>query len=179
MQRIRSNRRRIIIESLFILLLLSLVAIDQITKYHFSHTIELGDRKPVIDGLFYFAYELNTGASFSFLSGVSWAQTFFKILTSFALIVFVFLYAMAIKNNLRWLKVGLIFIISGTIGNFIDRLIMNGVVDFISFTFFPFVFNLADAFLIVGAIMLVIHFMFLDKNAIFKRQNANSEVSNQ
>ena len=179
MQRIRANRRRIIIESLFIILLLSLVAVDQITKYHFSHTIELGDRKPVIDGLFYFAYELNTGASFSFLSGVSWAQIFFKILTSLALIVFVLLYVIAIKNNLRWLKVGLIFIISGTIGNFIDRLIMNGVIDFISFTFFPFVFNLADAFLIVGEIMLIIHFMFLDKNAIFKRQDANTKVSNQ
>ena len=178
MQRIRANRRRIIIETLFILLLLSLIAIDQVTKYHFSHTIELGGRKPVIDGLFYFAYEVNTGASFSFLSGVSWAQTFFKILTSFALVIFVFFYLIAIKNNYRWLKVGLVFIISGAIGNFIDRLAINGVIDFISFTFFPFVFNLADAFLVVGAIMLVIHFAFLDKNAIFKRQDANKEISN-
>ncbi len=179
MQRIRANRRRIIIESLFVLLILSLIAVDQITKYHFSHTIGLGGRKPVIDGLFYFAHEINTGASFSFLSGVSWAQTFFKILTSFALVVFVFLYVFAVKNNLRWLKVGLIFIMSGTIGNFIDRIAINGVIDFISFTFFPFVFNLADAFLIVGAIMLAIHFLFLDKNAIFKRQDADREVSDK
>ncbi len=179
MQRVRVDRRRIIIESLFIILLLSLIAIDQVTKFHFSHTIELGDRKPVIEGLFYFAYELNTGASFSFLSGVSWAQTFFKILTSFALVAFAIMYVFAVKNNLRWLKVGLIFIVSGTIGNFIDRLLLNGVIDFISFTFFPFVFNLADAFLIVGAIMLVIHFLFLDKNAIFKRQDANGEISNK
>ncbi len=177
MQRIRTYRR-IIVESLFIILILSLIAIDQVTKYHFSHTIKLGERKPVIDGLFYFAYEINTGASFSFLSGVSWAQTFFKILTSIALVLFVLLYVMSVKNKLRWLKVGLVFLISGTIGNFVDRLILNGVIDFISFTFFPFVFNLADAFLIVGAIMLVIHFLFLDKNAIFKRQDANREISN-
>ncbi len=178
MQGIRANRR-VIIESLFIFLLLSLIAIDQITKCHFSHAIKLGEKEPVIDGLFYFAYEINTGASFSFLSEVSWAQTFFKILTSLALVLFIVLYVIAIKNKLRWLKVGLIFIISGTIGNFIDRLAINGVIDFISFTFFPFVFNLADVFLIVGAIMLVIHFLFLDKNAIFKRKDADKEVSKQ
>ena len=170
MQRIRVNRRRIIIESLFILLLLSLIALDQVAKFHFSHTIELGGRKPVIDGLLDFAHEINTGASFSVLSGVSWAQTFFKILTSCVLVVFIFLYVVAIKNKYRWLKVGLVFIISGTIGNFIDRIAISGVIDFIAFSFFPFVFNFADVFLIVGAIMLVIHFLFLDKNAIFKRQ---------
>lgn len=178
MQRIRANRR-IIIESLFIILLLALIVIDQITKSHFSTTISQGEKVTVIDGWFYFAFEINTGASFSFLSGVSWAQTFFKILTSLALVVFGLMYVFAIKNNYRWEKVGLIFIISGTIGNFIDRLLINGVIDFISFTFFPFVFNLADAFLTVGAIMLVIHFLFLDKNAIFKRKDESREVSNQ
>ncbi len=177
MQRIRANRR-LIVETLFVILLLSLIAIDQITKCHFSSTIKQGERLPVIDGLLYWAYEINTGASFSFLSEVSWAQAFFKILTSFALVVFGVLYVFAIKNNYRWEKVGLIFIISGTIGNFIDRLAINGVIDFISITFFPFVFNLADVFLIVGAIMLVIHFLFLDKNAIFKGKDESREVSN-
>ena len=179
MQRIRTNRRRIIIESIFVVLLLLLIALDQITKHHFSSTYGLGERRPVIDGLFYFAYEINTGASFSFLADADWAQLFFKILTGFALVIFILLYVISVKNNLRWLKVGLIFIISGTIGNFIDRIAINGVVDFISFTFFPFVFNLADAFLTVGAIMLVIHFLFLDKNAIFKRKDADKEVSNK
>lgn len=179
MQGIRVNRRRIITETLFILLLIALIAIDQVTKYHFSSTIKLGEKKPVIDGLFYFAYEINTGASFSFLSGVSWAQTFFKILTVVALVVFGLLYVTSIKNRYRWLKFGLIFIISGTIGNFIDRLAMNGVIDFISFTFFPFVFNLADVFLIVGAIMIVMHFLFFDKNAIFKKKDENREISNK
>lgn len=179
MQRIRANRRRIIIESLFLILLLALIAVDQITKYHFSSTIEKGEKVPVIGDWFYFAFEINTGASFSFLSGVSWAQTFFKVLTSLALVVFAMMYVFAIKNNYRWEKVGLIFIVSGTIGNFIDRLMLNGVIDFISFTFFPFVFNLADAFLTVGAIMLVIHFLFLDKNAIFKRKDESREVSNK
>ena len=178
MQRIRANRR-LIVETLFVILLLLLIAVDQIAKCHFSSTIKLGERVPVIEGWFYWGHEINTGASFSFLSEVSWAQTFFKILTSFALIVFFVLYIFAIKENYRWEKVGLIFIISGTIGNFIDRLAINGVIDFIGFTFFPFVFNLADVFLIVGAIMLSIHFLFLDKNAIFKGKDESRKVSNK
>ena len=178
MQRVRTYRR-IIVETIFIILLLALIAVDQVTKCHFSNTIPLGEKVPVIEDWLYFAHEINTGASFSFLAEVSWAQTFFKILTSVALVVFGLMYILAIKNRYRWLKVGLIFLISGTLGNFIDRLAISGVIDFISFTFFPFVFNLADVFLIVGAIMMVIHFLFIDKNAIFKRNNESREVSSK
>ena len=76
-----NRRKRVIVEIAFLCLLLLLIAIDQITKYHFSTTLELGDRVAVIDGFFYFSYVLNNGAAWSFLSEVSWAQTFFKIIT--------------------------------------------------------------------------------------------------
>ena len=73
----------------------------------------------------------------------------------------------------------LIFLIGGTLGNFIDRLSINGVIDFIGFTFgeynFP-IFNLADTFLVVGVIMLLIQFLFIDENAVFKRENASKNV---
>ena len=85
-------------------------------------------------------------------------------------------YVYCIKKGYKWLRVSLIFIISGTLGNFIDRLIFNGVIDFLSFVFGEYyypIFNLADAFLVVGMIMFVINFLFLDKNAVFKRQNDN------
>lgn len=180
MQRIGANRRRrIIIEIAFLVLLLALIAIDQLTKYHFSHTLNMYEIQPVIKDFFYFSYTVNTGAAWSFLSGVPWAQTFFKILTAFALVIFVLLYIYSLKKGYKWLKVGLIFIISGTIGNFIDRLCIDGVIDFIGFTFgkynFP-VFNLADAFLVVGVIMLIIQFLFFDKNAVFKRNDASKNV---
>ncbi len=179
MQGARSNRRRIIIEISLVLLLLALIAVDQITKYHFSHTIDFGDVKPVIKDFFYFSYTINTGAAWSFLADAAWAQTFFKILTVIALIAFIAMYVYSLKKNYRWLKVSLIFIIGGTMGNFIDRLSINGVIDFIGFTFgeynFP-IFNLADTFLVVGIIMLIIQFLFIDKNAVFKRKNEDKNI---
>ena len=179
MQGIRANRRRIIIEIAFIVLLLALIAVDQLTKYHFSHTLDMYEVQPVINDFFYFSYTINTGAAWSFLADVPWAQTFFKILTAFALIIFVFMYVYSLKKGYRWLKVGTIFIISGTLGNFIDRLSINGVIDFIGFTFGEYnypVFNLADTFLVVGVMMLIIQFLFIDKNAIFKRNDASKNV---
>ena len=184
MQGIGANRRkRLIIEFAFLGLLVFLIVFDQITKYHFSTTIGIGDRVAVIDGFFYFTYTLNNGAAWSFLSGVSWAQTFFKIITIVALIIFTFVYVYSLKKGYKWLKVSLIFIISGTIGNFIDRLFNNGcVVDFLSFVFdeysFP-VFNLADTFLVVGMIMFVIHLLFIDRNAVFKKKDDSKKVSDK
>lgn len=180
MQGVGTNRtKRIIIEALFILLFLFLVFFDQITKHYFSEKLELGENIIVIDKFFYFSYVINRGAAWSFLSGVSWAQLFFKILTVIALIGFIFMYVFAVRKNYKWLRVSLIFVISGTIGNFIDRIIINGVIDFLGFIFWGYnfpIFNFADSFLVVGIIMLVIYFLFLDKNAVFKRKNANKKV---
>ncbi len=180
MQGIGANRRRrIIIEAVFLFLLVALIAVDQITKYHFSHTLQIYEVKPVIKDFFYFSYTINTGAAWSFLAEASWGQTFFKIITAFALVVFVVFYVYSLKKGYKWLKVSLIFLISGTLGNFIDRLTINGVIDFIGFTFgeynFP-IFNLADTFLVVGMIMLLIQFLFIDENAVFKRNNASKDI---
>ena len=178
-----NRRKRVIVEIAFLCLLLLLIAIDQITKHHFSTTLELGDRVAVIDGFFYFSYVLNNGAAWSFLSEVSWAQTFFKIITIIALILFVAIYVYSVKKGYKWLKVSVIFIISGTIGNFIDRLFNNGgVIDFLSFVFGEYaypVFNLADTFLVVGMIMFVIHLLFIDRNAVFKKKDDSKKVSDK
>ena len=182
MQRIGADRRkRIIIECLFILLLGVIILIDQLTKHYFATNFEHKEVRPVIEGFFYFTYHRNSGAAWSFLAGVSWAQTFFKIMTVIALCAFVGFYIYSIKNKYNWLKVGLIFAIGGTIGNFIDRLVMGEVIDFLGFIFgnyyFP-IFNIADSFLVVGTIMMLIHLLFLDKEAIFKKNDAKQDVWN-
>lgn len=65
-----------------------------------------------------------------------------------------------------WLIVSLSFVLGGTIGNFIDRMRLDYVVDFISVRImnrYDFaVFNVADSFIVIGAIMLMIHIIFLD-----------------
>ena len=112
---------------------------------------------------------------------MSWAQTFFKILTAVALVFFSLFYIYSIKKGYNWLRFSLILVIGGTIGNFIDRLFVSGVTDFIGFQFgsyfFP-IFNLADSFLCVGVAMMMVHFVFLDENAVFKKKDKDEESSN-
>lgn len=174
MQRIGLDRwKRIIFIALPIVIVAVVVGLDQLTKYLFKNLYMQNGRTIVIDGFFYFTYTVNTGAAWSFLADVSWGQTFFKILTSVSLVLFVVFIVYAIKKDLKWLTISLAFVIGGTIGNFIDRLIFSGVTDFISFQFgsyyFP-VFNLADSFLVVGVIMLIVYFLFFDENALFRRK---------
>ncbi len=178
MQGVRTNGRQKIISVIFTLVFILLISVDQLVKTYFK-VYETNNpewtKTEIIKGFFYFTYTFNTGAAWSFLNDVSWAQTFFKILTVVALVLFFIFYAYSINKKITLLRVALTLIICGTIGNFIDRIAYNGVVDFIGFTFgsynFP-IFNLADSYMTVGVILLLIHYLFIDKNAIF-RKNGN------
>ena len=185
MQGTGADRRRQIIARIVIslLIIVALVAIDQVTKLIFNNLKASGEwqKTTVIDGFFYFEYAFNKGAAWSFLANKDWGQLFFKILTSVALIGFIVYLAFVIKGKYKVLLAGTILVISGTIGNFIDRLFLGGVTDFISFYFgsyhFP-IFNIADTFLTVGVIIVIVHYLFLDDKAVF-RKNANKEVSDK
>ncbi len=170
MQGARANRwKRIILDILPLLIIGLGIVVDQITKKHFQN---LEGTVTVIKDFFYFSLVYNDGAAWSFLSGVSWAQTFFKVLTVLALVVFVVFLIYAYKNKYSWLKIALSLVIAGTVGNFIDRICIGSVVDFLSFYFFGWgfpIFNVADILLVIGTIMLIIHMLFIDKWAIFKK----------
>ena len=170
MQGIRSfgGKRIVIFVIVPVILLALLIFLDQITKYY-AQRENVNDT--VIDGFFYLAYTLNSGAAFSFLADKTWGQTVFKIITPIALAAFVYFYVFAARKKYRWLSYSLILVIAGTVGNFIDRLASGQVVDFLSFHFGAYVFptfNVADICLTVGVIMLLVHFCFFDENALFK-----------
>ncbi len=186
MQRIRVDGRRLIYNIYPILLFVAFILIDQITKTYFVVRLAGGEvwssgkeRITIIENFFYFSYTYNTGAAWSFLSDASWAQIFFKVLTAVALVAFFFFYVYAHKRGYEWLKVSMIFIMGGTVGNFIDRVAYGCVVDFISFVFgsyrFP-IFNMADVFMTVGVIMLLVHYLFLDHNALFGKNGKDKAV---
>ena len=174
------RRKRIIFATIAVVILACVIIFDQLTKSYFKNYVQENGNVTVIDGFFYFTYTVNTGAAWSFLSGVSWAQTFFKILTSIALVFFAVFYLYALLKGYKWLQISLVFVMGGTIGNFIDRIIQNGVTDFIGFIFgsyyFP-IFNLADSFLVVGVIMITVHYLFLDFNAVFKKKDEQQDLS--
>ncbi len=181
MQRTWTDRRRKIT---FICIALStfvlLLGLDQFTKLLFKgmNEKEGWTKTPVIEGFFYLRYVKNSGAAWGLFADKSWGQLFFKILTSVALVAFIVAYVFVCKKGYKILNFALILIIAGTIGNFIDRLAYNYVVDFISLVFgdynFP-VFNLADSYMTIGVIMAVVHFLFLDDNAIFKKKPKKEE----
>lgn len=176
MQRTRFNRRLIITIILSVVFVGVLIATDLLTKTYFKNLYDNNGRTTVIENFFYFSFTLNSGSAFSFLADKSWGQTFFKVLTCFAMVAFIAFFVYALKNNHKFLGVGILFVIGGTLGNFIDRLAFDCVRDFISFVFgsyyFP-IFNLADTYLTIGTVMLIVHYLFIDKNAIFKKNEDN------
>ena len=137
-----------------------IVVLDQVTKYLTVANIPLGTAIPAIPGLFQLTYLRNTGMAFSMLEGGRW---FFLIMTAAA---FVF---MGIVLKKKWIThpTGLWAVASiagGAIGNLIDRIRLGYVIDMIEVTFMEFaVFNVADCFVVCGAILLVIYAFFFDK----------------
>ena len=183
MQGTRFNGRRLITFIIIpVLLFVLLLFLDQITKNYFR-TEKSASVIEIISNFLYFDFVLNTGSAFSFLANVDWAQTFFKILTPISLVLFIGFFVYAYKKGYKWLIFAVTLGITGTIGNYIDRLIFSAVTDFISLKFgsyyFP-IFNFADVYLCVGVVMLLIHLLFLDANALFrneKRDNSSTEPS--
>jgi len=109
-------------------------------------------KKEVIKDFFYLDLQKNTGAAFSILEG---ATIFFVVVGIFALI---FIHKYLLKEKLNTLKIlSYSLLIGGIVGNLFDRVLYGYVIDFLSFKFgdyyFP-VFNFADTFIVVGAIIL-------------------------
>lgn len=180
MQGIRAfDRKRLIIFIIIpVVLGLALIGLDQITKY-FAARDEVNS--VVIENFFYLSYSTNSGAGFSFLADKEWGQLLFKIITPFALVAFFAGYVFAVRKSYKWLAYSVTLVMSGTIGNFIDRLLNSEVVDFLSFHFGSYIFptfNVADICLTVGVIMLIVHFLFFDVNAVFKKKVENESEKN-
>lgn len=109
-------------------------------------------KKEVIKDFFYLDLQKNTGAAFSILEG---ATIFFVVVGILALI---FIHKYLLKEKLNTLKIlSYSLLIGGIVGNLFDRIFYGYVVDFLSFKFgdyyFP-VFNFADSFIVVGAILI-------------------------
>lgn len=135
-----------------------LLIIDQITKYLILNNKGKLPIK-VIDKLFYINYCENTGGAFSIGSD---STLWLTIITAIFLIIII---GYIIKNSSNWtktMKFGAIFLISGGIGNFIDRACRNYVIDFLDFSAifnFP-IFNFADICIVVGIFMIGLAYIF-------------------
>lgn len=153
-----------------------IVIVDQITKYLVVKNMELHDEISVLKGFFNLYYVRNKGAGLGMLANARWV---FMSLTTIIIIVSVMLLIFDFFKH--WLAdLSIVFIISGGIGNMIDRIFLGEVVDFFQFQikYFDFIFNVADIFVTFGTILFVIYFIFIfdkpkEKNSIDEQPESN------
>lgn len=142
-----------------------LIVIDQVLKYLVMHFMELHQTVSVIKfgskEIFNLTYVHNEGAAWSVLSG----KTYFLVILTAILMIALIIYLVRSAYKKKLLAVSLTLIISGGIGNLIDRVFRGGkVIDYIEAKFINFpIFNFADICVVVGAIMLLIFILFLDR----------------
>ncbi len=152
--------------AIILILSISMVFVDQMTKYFIVSTYAIHTGEAIINNFFYFYYTQNTGSAFSFLADKSWG---IWVLTGFStlLAVIVFFYLIkSLKVNEYMVAASLSLLLAGAIGNLIDRFRLHYVVDFIRFDFgswtFP-IFNVADICAVVGTILIISIMLFFPK----------------
>ncbi|CAH2212814.1 signal peptidase II [Tepidibacter aestuarii] len=132
-----------------IALFVFLVLLDQVTKYYALNFLSKIGSITIIDNMFNLTYVENRGAAFGMLQNQKW----FFILVAFVVVSFIVYYLRTNKNISRLYQVSLVLILAGAIGNLIDRIRLNFVVDFFDFIVWP-VFNMADICVVIGGILL-------------------------
>lgn len=145
------------------ILICVLIVLDQFSKaMAITHLMNKEDIV-LIPGVLQLHYLENTGAAFSILEG---KQVFFAILTPILLLALVYIMLkMPRVKKFSILNGIIIFLISGAIGNYIDRILNNYVVDFIYFSLINFpVFNIADCYVTVAVFVLLVVVMFFYKD---------------
>ncbi|MCQ2460845.1 MAG: signal peptidase II [Clostridia bacterium] len=135
-----------------------LVGLDQLIKVLVIANVKPVAAVPFIDGIIQFRYVENTGAAFSILSEKTWLLS---IITGVMILIgLLYLFLGKADNKLQY--VSIVLVISGGLGNLIDRIFRGFVVDFIEYLFMEYaVFNFADILVTVGAVLLVVSVLFV------------------
>ena len=134
-------------------IIVALIVLDQVVKAYVVQNITLGEIKSWIPNLVSLTYLQNRGAAFSMLQDQQW---FFALITFVVMGVAVWYLHKHIEDS-WWLVTGLVLIIAGGLGNFIDRISQGFVVDMFHLDFVNFaIFNVADSYLTVGVLVLLL-----------------------
>ena len=146
-------------------LIIIIVALDQWSKWAIKTSFQLYESKPVIQDIFHFTYVTNDGMAFglSFPGGKHILLVMTILLTGF---IVGFLWKE--KDGHPLVKYGLALILSGAIGNLIDRLFYGKVVDFLDVmvgNFHWYIFNVADSAVTVGMVLFIIHSFLIEESS--------------
>ena len=138
---------------LMVLVIVSCFVLDIVTKTIANSSLIEYERNEIIDGFFYFTLCYNTGGAWSILSGNVIVLIIISIIALAAVIY------TAIKSTTKFYKYSSAIFIGGLIGNLYDRIVYGKVIDFLDFIIFGYdfpVFNVADCFICVGVVLILI-----------------------
>ena len=148
---------RIFINPYFLLFAAGLF-LDQVSKFFAQKFLSFFHAWWVIKPYFSLQLVYNYGAAYGILQN----KRFFLLIVSFFVILFAFYFLVKYKNNVIF-RLGLIFLLIGSVGNFVNRLVLGYVIDFMDIKIFP-VFNLADVFIDIAILLLIIDFLGFSRN---------------
>lgn len=147
---------------LMALIVLSVIILDQLTKWHVTSAMRLHESIPIVPDLFSLTYIRNSGAAFGILAGshAGFRLVFFGLTSVLALALLGTIYARLSPTD--WIgRVSVASIFGGAVGNLIDRIRSGEVIDFLDFSLLGHhwpAFNVADAAITVGVCFLIGHF---------------------
>ncbi len=146
-----------------ILAVVFLILLDQGTKLWALASLKPIHNMTLLEGIMDLTFVENRGVAFGMFSGQRW---FILLLTGVIAVGLIWFYVtMPKKKEYFPLRVSLVLVLSGAVGNIIDRLFRGYVVDFFEFTFFEWpVFNVADIYVVVGVILLALMIIFVVKD---------------
>ena len=136
-----------------------LIALDQWAKSMAYNTLRVNGPLVLIKGVFELLYSENRGAAFGILQGKQWF--FFLVAAAVVIAVLVFVAKLPSGNRYLPLYISMVLLLSGAVGNLIDRAVRGFVVDFFYFSLIDFpIFNVADCYITVSTVILLIALFF-------------------
>lgn len=134
----------------YTMLALFTIFVDQLTKHVVEHFLVRGQSVPLVPDIIQLTLVYNPGAVFGIMPQGRW---FFIVVTLFSLVVLGFFFKEISRERVA-MRLGITLIMSGAVGNLIDRVLFGHVIDFVDFYFWP-VFNIADIVLCLGAALFI------------------------
>lgn len=152
----------------------TIVAVDQLSKFLVRSTIPLYAKRVIIPSLLDFTHVQNTGAAFGLLNAADFPfKTALMIAIATLALVAISIYARQLGAHEKLSRYGLALILGGAFGNLIDRALAGYVVDFVDVYWGEahfWAFNVADAAITIGAILVLLEMVGLG------RRHASSPV---
>ena len=161
--------------TIWLVVIVVAVFLDQLTKYLTVLHLKPVDTLPIIEDVIHLTYVENTGAAFGMMKDARWI---FMITSTLAIIgILVYLFWKRPESKLECLS--LAFIVGGGIGNMIDRTTLGYVVDMIDCRFINFaVFNVADSFVCIGAGLMILY-LFVEMGKEIKAEKAAKAMADK